>query len=314
MTIHEFDFPSFNTGQQEQQGFVHEPKVSIAIPGDRETPITYNVGDPGSRLNDLRNLDDCGGCIDDIIDVNFVEEVREINPTGFKLMDRGIKNYFSGIRIPVGSGFENYTILPVRITAADPDTLIYSDQHLIGGRIELPFLAITRTGESYDIKRYTPPIRHIYRHMLKNGKKSELVYRPVPYMIDYTLDIMAEHKQEAEYALYSIISKLNPVGSYFLEEKSMGISHEVIIHPGSSTDNSDLETDSSTRQYIRKTITMQMEGWLPVPTKVIPNILAKPLSIKESIGGISGSVKIPGETLDVIRDFPINQEDGDDHG
>lgn len=312
MTVHEFDFPSFNTGQQEQQGFVHNPKIDIAIPGERETPIVRSDGDPGSRFNDERNLDDCNTCdhIDDTTDINFVEEVREVNPPGFKLMDRGIKNYFSGIRIPVGSGFEGYTILPVRITAADPDTLIYSDQHMIGGRIELPFLAITRISENYDSKRYSPPIRHIYRHMLNNGKKSELIYRPAPYLIDYTLDIMAEHKSEAEYALYSIVSKLNPIGSYFLEEKSMGMSHEVIIHPGSSTDNSDLETDSSTRQYIRKTITMKMEGWLPIPSKITPNILAKPLSIKEGISGISGSVKIPGETLSVIRDTSINQ-DGD---
>jgi len=308
MTIHEFDFPSFNTGQEEQQSFVPKPKIDNDLPGERETPIIDDVGDPGARINDERNLEDCQPCSyvdEDRIDVNFVEDVRETYPIGFKLMDRGIKNYFSGIRIPVGSGAEHYTILPVRITAADPDTLIYSDQHLRGGRIEYPFLAITRTDESFDNKRYSPPIRPIFRHMLKSGKKSELVYRPAPYLIDYTLDIVAEHKSEAEYALFSIIAKLNPIGSFFLEERSMGMAHEVILHPGSSTDNSDLETDANTRQYIRKTITLKMEGWLPTPTKVVPNILAKPLAIKEGIGRTPSEVKIPGETFAVIRDSAI---------
>jgi len=314
MTIHEFDFKSFNTGQEEQQSFVPKPKIENNLPGERETPIIDNLGDPGARINDERNLENCHPCKsdDDIIDVNFVEDVRETYPVGFKLMDRGIKNYFSGIRIPTGSGLEHYTILPVRISAADPDTLIYSDQHLRGGRIELPFLAITRTDENYDNKRYSPPIRHIFRHMLNCGKKSELVYRPIPYLINYTLDIMSEHKSEAEYALFSIISKLNPIGSFFLEERSMGMAHEVILNPINSADNSDLETDPNTRQYIRKTITISMEGWLPTPTKVVPNILAKPLSIKEGVGGIGNEIKIPGETFAVIRDQSINTS-GDQH-
>lgn len=307
MTIHEFDFASFNTGQEVQDSYVPKPKEELGYENPKEEPQITNLGDPGARINDERNLDNCAPCFEDTTDINFVEEVRETYPPGFKLMDRGIKNYFSGIRIPVGKGQENYTILPVRITAADTDALIYSDQHVIGGRLEIPFLAITRSSESYDPKRYTPPIKPITRHMISNGRKSELVYRPVPFLIEYSLDIIAEHKHEAEYALYAIISKLNPIGSFFLEERSMGIAHEVIIHPGTSTDNSDIESDANSRSYIKKTITMRMEGWLPTPTKIVPNILAKPFAIKEGIGRTFSEVKIPGETFSVVRDTSIPQ-------
>lgn len=317
MTIYEFDFPSFNTGQQEKQNFIPEPVKSTVVEVQSvDEPISIS-GDPGARINDPRDDKECVPCDgfgdgfgNDIVDINFVEEVREAFPPGFKLMDRGIKNYYSGIRIPTGKGQESYTILPVRIAGADQDALIYADQHLRGGRLEYPYLSITRTGENFDPKRYTPPLLPIARHFKNKGKRSELIYRPVPYMIDYTLDIKAEHKHEAEYALYAIISRLNPIGSFFLEERSMGFAHEVIIHPGSSTDVSDLEMDEGNRAYVKKSITLKMEGWLPTPTKVVPNILARPFFIKEGIEKGSG-VKIPGETFSVIRDQAVQQDTGD---
>lgn len=310
MTIHEFDFSSFNTGQQVRQSFVPKPIAQTVV--SQEAIITSS-GDPGARVNDPRDSKDCLPCdgfAEDTIDINFVEEVRETYPAGFKLMDRGIKNYYSGIRIPRGKGNEGYTILPVRISGADQDTLIYADQHIVGGRLEVPYLSITRTGETYDPKRYSPPILPITRHFKNKGKKSELVYRPTPFLIDYTLDLIAEHKHEAEHALFSIIARLNPIGSYFLEESSMGLAHEIIIHPVSSTDNSDLEMDDNSRAYVKKTINIRMEGWLPTPTKIVPNILAKPFFIKEGIETVSG-IKIPGETYSVIRDTSIKQNTGD---
>ena len=306
MGVYEFDYDSFNDAQDVEKGYVGKPKEIIGK--YRETPIVNNVADPGNRQNDTRNCQQCKPCDNgnksgiDPIDINFVEEVREVYVPGFKLMDKGIKNYFSGIRIPVGEGLEEYRILPVRVTGADPEALIYSDKNLLGGRLKLPILAISRKNESFDSKRYTPPIKNIYRHMLCNGKKSESVYRSVPYLIDYTLEIWSEHKSDAEYALYAIISKLNPIGSFFIEEPNMGLSHEVIIHPKGSSDESDLESDNENRPQIKKSINITMEGWLPTPTKVTSNILAKPLAIKEGILDSNNKIKTPGETYHVIRD------------
>ena len=300
MSIHDFDFSQYNTGQEAQQNFVGTPKQDVRL-----EPYASGVskpGYPGNREYDERNLEECSNCndcnvVEDNIDVNYVEDVRETFPAGFKLMDKGIKNYFSGIRIPVGKGTEEYRIMHVRIAgAADPEALVYSDGNLVGGRLSLPMLSITRTAENYDNKRYTPPIRNTHKHIACNGKKSELIYRPAPYLIDYTLEIWSEHKSDAEYALFSIIGKLNPVGSFFIEEPSMGLSQEVIINPGGTTDNSDLESDPETKAQIKKAINIKVEGWLPTPTKVVNNILATPVSIRESVAGRAG------DAFTIIRD------------
>lgn len=306
MSIHDFDFSNFNDARSEQNGYVDTPKVDR---GEfNEIPSINDLGDPGAKINDDVFCKKCNPCDnnlfgDDPIDINFVDEVREVYVPGFKLMDKGIKNYFSGIRIPIGKGFEEYKILPVRITGADPETLIYADKNLNGGRLQLPILAISRKSESYDSNRYTPPINHIYRHMICNGRKSEAVFRPVPFLIDYTLEIWSEHKSDAEYALYAMVSKLNPIGSFFIEEPNMAISHEIIVHPkGGSVDESDLESDGDSRPQIKKSMNITVEGWLPTPTKITPNILSKPFAVKEGIGRTTDEVKIPGETYHVIRD------------
>jgi hypothetical protein len=301
MSIHDFDFSNFNDSRDQEYDYVSKPKIEVG--NNKSSPKIDDLGDSGNNAN-------CDQCVDcknnvagiDPINVNFVDKVNEVNVAGFKLMDKGIKNYFSGIRIPIGKGLEEYKILPVRITGADPEALIYSDKNLIGGRLELPILAISRKSENYDPKRYTPPIKHIYRHILCNGKKSELLYRPSPFLIEYSLEIWSEHKAEAEYALYSIISKLNPVGSYFIEEPSMKMSLEVILHPKGSADESDLESDSENRAQVKRSINLTMEGWLPVPSKEVSNILAKPIAIKEGIGKNIDEVKIPGETYQAVRD------------
>lgn len=303
MGVHDFDFTNFND-QQVQQSF-ESSKKTIPAPNSSlvNAVMPAPTGDPAARQNDDRNCEPCEPCpIDDQLDLNFVDdEVREVYPAGFYNIDKGIKNYFSGIRIPVGRGTEEYKMLPVRIAGFDPEAMVYGDQNLNGGRLTLPFLSISRTGETYDPERYSPPIRPIHRHMICNGRESENVYRPVPFLVDYTLEIKAEHKSEAEFALYSIISKLNPIGSFFLEEDSMGMSFEIIVHPKGSTDNSDLEVDDSTKEEVKKSVTIQVEAWLPTPTKVVPNILARPVTIREGIH-VGSQIKIPGETLSVIRD------------
>lgn len=303
MTIYEFDFSQFNVGQEELQSFVPKPREAIDNIGIDNAPAIDDMGDPGNRTSDPRDFPDPDfRHIEDPIDVNYVEEVREHFVPGFKLMDRGIKNYFSGIRIPVGKGYEEYRIMPVRIAGADPEALIYADKYLRGARLQLPMMSIHRTGEKFDPNRFSPPILPIARYHKNCMRRSELIYRPVPFLIDYSMSIWAEHKSDAEYALYSIVSRMNPIGSYFLEEEALGLSHEVVVHPGTSTDESDIETNADSRAQVKKTITIQMEGWVPTPSKIVPNILAKPVIIKEGVGGKQDEILLPGQVLAAYRD------------
>lgn len=296
---HDFDF---SDEQKVTADFSDQPK-SPNLLVEFKKPID-DVITPGSfdiRNEDINCKDDCK-YIDDPIDVNYVEEIRDFSLAGFRLMDKGIKNYLSGIRIPVYKGTEEYRIMAVRISGADQDSLIYTDKHLLGGRLALPILSITRNSEAFDPKRYSSPLLPFFRRYINDGCKVQLFYRPAPYLLDYTLDILAEHKNDAENALFSIASRFNPIASYLLEDDKYNIKMEVILKYNGSTNNSDLDADSETHADVKYSISIQMEGWLPLPSKVIPTILSKPVLIEEAIAGRGNNVVVPGDVLGIIRD------------
>lgn len=304
MTVYEFNF---NQGQEKLDSFVptaidHNNK-STPDPGspvgkDDRDDLYYNKEEPQLA----------GNLIDDSINVNYVEEVREVYQPGFYFIDTAIKNYFSGIRIPISKGNEKYRMMIVKISGGEASTLLL-DKDIRGGRLQLPAMSITRTGETPDPKRYSPAYLPTGKRYCNNGRRAELIYRPVPYLIDYSLDIWTEYKNDAEFANYSILSRFNPLASFFLNDVT-GISYELIMKLMSSTDSSDLEPDSSTHGKIKKTINIQVEGWLPLPTKVVPTILSKLISVKEGIGVEVGNgtietdagVRYGGETYLVNRD------------
>jgi hypothetical protein len=280
-------------GQENLQDFVEKPSVDVQ-------QSVLKSGDPGASddRDDLYYDKDGVGIanqVDDTIDINFVEEIREKNEPGFQFLDRAIKNYFSGIRIPVKNGEEGHRIMGVKITGGQSATLIYATDDFRGGKLKLPIMAISRTNESYDNKRYSPPDIPVHRTYHNNGRRVELIYRPVPYLIDYVLDIWTEHKSDAEYAEYSILSRFNPVASFFLSDTN-GMSMEVICSYGGSSDNSENETDESTHGRVFRSISIQVEGWLPLPTKIVPTVLSNPVIVKESVVGGGG------ETFFSIRD------------
>ena len=305
MTIHQFNF---NQGQEKLDGFSpltsDDNNQSTKSPGspvgqDDRDDLYYGKEDPQLA----------GNLIDDPIDVNYVEEVREIQQPGFHFIDTAIKNYFSGIRIPVNKGNESYWMMNVKISGGEASTLIKTDKDLRGARLSLPIMAITRTAENPDPKRYSPPYMSIGRKYHNNGRRVELIYRPVPYLLDYTLEIWTEYKSDAEHAIYSIASRFNPLASFFLSDAT-GISHELVMKMISSSDTSELEADQATHAKVKKNINIQVEGWLPISTKILPTVLSNPISVKEGVGSIGGSdmlissndILYGGETYIVNRD------------
>jgi hypothetical protein len=306
MTIHQFNF---NQGQEKLDQF-------IPITSNNENESTKPLGSPvgNDDRDDLYYGKDepqlASNFVDDPIDINFVEEVRELNEPGFHFIDAAIKNYFSGIRIPVNKGTEKYRMMGVKISGGEASTLIMSDKDIRGGRLSLPIMSITRTGENPDPKRYSPALLPINRRYRNNGRRVELIYRPVPYLLDYALEIWTEFKSDAEHAIYSIHSRFNPLASFHLNDAT-GTTFELIMKLMSSSDSSDLEADSTTHAKIKKTINIQVEGWVPLPTKIVPTILSNPISIKEGIGILGGNnltlsndgqIRYGGETYLVERD------------
>jgi hypothetical protein len=306
MTIHQFNF---NQGQEKLDQF-------IPITSDNNNESTKPLGSPvghDDRDELYYNKEEpqlANNLLDDNIDVNYVEEIRELNIPGFHFIDRAIKNYFSGIRIPVNQGTEKYKMLGVKISGGEASTLIMADKDIRGGRLALPLMSITRTGESHDAKRYSPAYLPTNRKYHNDGRRVELIYRPVPYLLDYSLEIWTEYKSDAEYALYSINSRFNPLASFFLNDTT-GFSYELVMKFMSSSDNTELEVDHATHAKVKKLVNIQVEGWLPLPTKIVPTILSNPISVKEGVGAISGNnltisnenqIRYGGEAYLVNRD------------
>jgi hypothetical protein len=269
MTIHQFEF---QTGQEKLDLFTIKNTELSGDPAnhDDRDDLYYNKEEPQLA----------GNIIEDNIDTNYVEEIREQYQPGFHFIDRALKNYFSGIRIPINRGAESYRMMNVKISGGESSTLL-NDKDLRGAKLSLPIMAITRTGENHDAQRFSPAYLPVHKKYHNNGRRAELIYRPVPYLLDYSLEIWTEFKSDSEYALYSILSRFNPLASFFLTDSNK-MTMELVMKLISSSDISDIEADQDKHAKVKKSINIQVEGWLPVSTKVIPTILSNPISIRES--------------------------------
>jgi len=234
------------------------------------------------------------------INVNTAEEVREILPQGYKTMDRGIKNYFSGIRIPTVDGIK---LLGVRVSGGDKPYLTWA-QDLRRGRVTLPVMAIRRESDEFFPEKFSPAHYHWFskRFLDQDMTRMVLTYRPIPCKISYTVSIWAEFKRDLEYALYQIRSRFHPIAEFDVEDEYSRMS--LILHYNGMTTAVDDETPADQRANKRYDISLQMEGYLPLPEKVVPSILGRVLTLKD------GSEKYYGSTFDTVlgkSDYPITK-------
>ena len=270
MAIHNFSFGE--PGPKNLQDLRFEPKTSSPAGAVERNP----------KITDPINFPDQTGRDDIFFDntnINIAEDVREILPQGFRTMDRGIKNYFSGIRIPTTDDFRMMT---VRISGGDKSFLIWR-QDLGRGRVTLPVMSINRGAANRYEDKYSPPFHAMRtRFVDKTGSRAANTFRPVPYLIDYTLTIWAEHKKDAELATYQINTRFHPLAEFVVEDEHL--KGNVIMRFNGWKDSSDKDVDAETRPNIRYDIDITMEGWLPLPEKLVPTILGKVITMKEITG------------------------------
>lgn len=219
--------------------------------------------------------------------VNIAEEVREILPQGYRTMDRGIKNYFSGIQVPTKDGIK---MMQVRISGGDKPYLIWA-QDLRLGRVTLPVMAIRRQNDDNFAEKFSPAHFHYMakRFLDTDGTRIALSYRPVPSLISYTLSVWAEHKRDLEYIQYQIRTRFNPAAEYMVEDEHLRGS--IFLRYNGMTVAVDDEVPAEQRANKRYDYSLTMEGWLPLPEKVVPSILGRVTSLKDAD---------LGDTLEVI--------------
>lgn len=269
MPIHDF---SFVPRKSRSGGKVKEtdPSIPPKVPGHpdigKETTITY---DPSNKA--------------------IQESVREILPKGFKSLDEGIKNYFSDIKIPTKDNFRN---MATRVAGGDK-TFLFWKQNMDSNRIKLPVMSINRTALRWDSTRFSPPYIEMTRRFVSSESgRIEMSYRPWPCKVDYTNSIWSERKEDAEYALYQIVTRFNPLAEFTIEFGTLrgNVRGEI----GEISDNSDIDIGAEELPKVRYDVNFTFEAWLPLPSKVVPAVLGRVGTFNEYSGAILDIVDFDG--------------------
>lgn len=218
---------------------------------------------------------------EDRVNTGVDEDVRSILPAGFSTMDKGVKTYFSDINVPTKDGMKK---LHVRLAGGDKSILIYK-QDFKSGRITLPVMSINRTSVSWMPERFTPAYIPVYKRFVNtSGDRMALGYREWPCIINYQLSIWTDRRQDMEYILYQIVTRFNPLAVFYIDDPYTKGS--VVCKLESINNSSDIDVDAETQQKQRSDLDVKIEGWLPLPEKIVPAVLGKIHSISEENGTV----------------------------
>lgn len=219
--------------------------------------------------------------------------IQEVLQNGFFYLDEAMQKYWSNIRVPTT---DSYRFMRVKVSGGDRSLLVWKDE-LRDGRVKLPVAALDRTSHEFNVAKYSPP----YLAMAKKytSRRSDMmlkVYRPIPFLVSYTLAVWAEHKTDIEHIAYQIITRFNPLAEFIMQDSR--IYGSITLRSGGFSDASSKEASSEEDSYTRYEFPMIAEAWLPLPEKLTPTILGNVKIVKELSTGLvlwaqSGSDSTP---------------------
>jgi len=200
---------------------------------------------------------------------------------GFRSLDDSMKQYWSGMRVPTK---DNYRFMRVKIAGGDKSLLIWTDE-LKEGRARLPVAAISRDGHQFNPEKFSPAYHSMTaRYLSTRYDQAAKIFRPTPWLVDYSLVIWAERKRDAEYILYQTLTRFNPLAEFRMFDGKLEGS--VQIRFGGSTDASDKEIGFDQYAAVRYEVTMTAEAWLPLPEKIVKTVLGRVGVLRERSGEI----------------------------
>ncbi len=207
--------------------------------------------------------------------------LEEFLQPGFRALDDAMKQYWSGVRVPTK---DSYRFMRVKVAGGDKSLLVWADE-LTEGRVRLPVAALDRTGHEFNPEKFSPAYHAMTaRYLNTRGNLAAKVYRPVPFLVDYTLLIWAEHKRDAEYILYQVLTRYDPLAEFRMSDGKLEGS--VQLRFGGCQDASDKEVGYDQHANVRYEVTTTAEAWLPLPEKVVPTVLGRVTVLKERLGQI----------------------------
>lgn len=207
--------------------------------------------------------------------------VEEFVTPGFRYLDEAMKNYWSGIRVPTKDA---YRFMRTKIAGGDKSVLIWNDG-LQGGRVRLPVASINRLSYDFNPDKFSPPYLAMTKRYTSNRMdRVALVYRPVPYLVEYEMIIWSEFKRDIDTILYQITTRFNPLAEFTMYDQHLV--GNVQLRFGGASDSSDKETGHDQKANVRYELRMTAEAWLPLPERIVPTILGHSTVLREKIGDI----------------------------
>lgn len=269
MPVHEFNFTSPRSTMPHHPAFVEQ------------------VQDISIRPEKVPNLTDKPVVMDDDENNYAPEMVREVVTKGFYVLDEGMKNWLSGIRIPVK---DTYKIASTHVVTQDRTILSWA-QEFFNGRVSLPVISIKRDSWNFNQDWFRPPYIPLNRRPTdESGKKYRLVYMPIPFKVDYTISAWSEYKQDAEYIQSNITKRCSPMGMFTTQDEYIHQYARVML--SGVNDGSDIDVGAKEKPKVVYNINLTVEYGIPVNEKIVPTVLGKVVSLKE---------RDTRETFDVYR-------------
>ena len=246
-----------------------------SVSGAVENNPAINPYMPGtSQLSDVQS-----GRTPNTWEQNRVEsqDVEEFIEPGFRYLDGAMKLYWSDIRVPTKDA---YRFIRTKIAGMRTSLQIWNEA-LKHGRVQLPVISVSRGNIKFNPQKFTPPYGTLRKRFV-NAEKTRVAsqHRPVPYIVDYTLSIWAEHKRDAEYIIYQIMTRFNPMAELRVSD-GHGVGNVQMLFDGFS-DSSDKEASAEQYAKIKYEINYSAEAWLSIPERVMPTILGKVVTFNET--------------------------------
>lgn len=213
------------------------------------------------------------------------EYVEEYLVQGFRSLDEAMKNYWSGMRVPVK---DSYRFMRVKVAGGDKSLLIWRDQ-LKDGRVRLPVGSLSRTGHEFNPEKFSPAyLPMVLRYTSNRMDRVAKVYRPVPFLVSYDLICWANYKRDADYVLHQVLTRFNPLAEFTMWDKH--VQGSVQLRFEGSTDASDKEIGFDQRAKIRYEYKMVAEAWLPLPETVVPTVKGHAVVFKEAVSDLERAI------------------------
>lgn len=206
----------------------------------------------------------------------YPQYIEEYLIPGFRSLDEAIKQYWTGVRVPTKDA---YRFMRVKIAGGSKSILVWKGD-LKDGRTKLPVASISRTGHEFFKDKFSPPYHYMAKRYLNtDGSMVSKSFRPVPYLVSYEMGVWAEHKRDAEYILYQVLTRFNPLAEIKVYDGKF--SGGVQLKLTSSSDSSDKEIGSDTNAKVKYDFAFTAEAWLPLPDVVVPAVQGRVVALSE---------------------------------